>query len=233
MTGNVRTLLFLLVFLLCGSATAVHSFNPIYSGPDNVDPVPTIGLMDFTDLTEPAAVPEPGMEGYSAGLALYFEERYYSAQKAFTESQYGDWEEWAALCQQAKPETGELWHDPDQTDGDTQLTIRAEQEDTDLFVRIYKEDSLISTVYIAGSGKVTVKLPGDAVYMIKDGVGRTWYGEKEAFGEEGTYETMTFDEKGTDGILLKSGYAYELKISVWGAGNRPDSKPESWESFSE
>lgn len=223
----------LLVILLWDSPAAVHSFNPIYRDPDIANPAQSIGFLDFTDLTEPDAVSESGMESYSAGMALFFEERYYSAMKAFTESRYGDWEEWAALCQQTKPETGELWHDPDQTDEDTQLTIRVEQEDTDLLARIYKEDVLISSVYIAGTDRVTIKLPGDEVYRIRDGIGRTWYGEKEAFGEEGTYEAMIFDEKGTDEVLLKSGYAYELRFIVWGAGAPPGPEPKDWESFLE
>ncbi len=231
MTRNICTSMLLLVFLLWGSAAAVHSFNPIYRGPDPVDSLSSISFQDFTDLPEPAAVPETGTEAYQAGLALFFEERFYSAEKAFTESRYDNWEEWASLCQQTKPETGELWHDPDQTDGNTQLTIRVEQGDTDLFARIYQEDNLISNVYIAGSDKVTIKLPGDAVYKIKDGVGRTWYGEKEAFGEEGTYEMLTFDEKGTEEVLLKSGFAYDLRIIVRGSGYPPDPEPEVWESF--
>ncbi len=229
MSRSARIMALVLFFLLWGSAAAVHSFNPIYRGPNDFDPIPTISLEDFTGQTSPTAVPLEGIAAYEAGLALFSEERFYSAQKAFTASNYGDWEEWAALCIREKPETGEIWHDPDQTDGDTQLTIRAEQEDTDLFVRIYKEDSLISDVYIAGSDRVTIKLPGDTAYSIRNGVGRTWYGEKEAFGEEGSYEPVIFDGKGTEEILLKSGLAYELRINI---GYRPDSEPETRDSFS-
>ena len=199
-------------------------------------PVKTADYRDFTHVTESTAVPLTGKEGYDEAMAFFQEEKYYSAWKAFTDSQYEDWKEWADKCPQEKPATGETWHAPDQWLQDMELTIVVDQSpSSDMFFRIYKEGELVSNVYISGPDEVTVKLPGNADYTIKDGIGRTWYGEKEAFGKNGTYETMTFDDNGTETIYLKSGYAYTLSINVSEStgGTDVDSKAESWENFSE
>ncbi len=212
-------------------------FNPVPNHPFGNMPAPTVDYRVFTNVSETGPTPEPrrGKEGYDEAMAYFSEGRYYSARKAFTESRYEDWQDWADKCPQPKPATGELWHDPALRLQDTELTIRVDQSSTDMFFRIYKEDSLISDVYITGSDEVTVFLPGNAYYTVKDGIGRTWYGEKEAFGKEGTYETMTFDGKGTERVFLESGYAYTLSINVTdtGGGTDVDSRSESWENFSE
>ncbi|MBQ6509398.1 MAG: hypothetical protein IJI07_07985 [Flexilinea sp.] len=208
--------------------------NPVTNPLDK--PVRTVDYRDFTYVTEITPTPKTGKEGYDEAMAFFREEKYYSAWKAFTDSQYEDWNDWADKCPQEKPDTGETWHDPDQWLQDMELTIRVDQSpSSDMFFRIYKEGRLISNVYISGSDEVTVKLPGNADYTIKDGIGRTWYGEKEAFGKTGSYETMTFDEKGTETVYLKSGYAYTLSINVSEVtgGTDVDSKDESWENFSE
>lgn len=209
--------------------------NPVSSSQSD-KPLREVDFRDFTD--EPVSTPVPitGKEAYDDAMALFREEKYYSAWKAFTDSQYEDWQDWADKCPQEKPATGETWHASDQWLQDMELTIRVDQSpSSDMFFRIYKEGVLVSNVYISGSDEVTVKLPGNARYTIKDGVGRTWYGEKEAFGKTGSYETMTFDEKGTDTVYLQSGYAYTLSINVSEAtgGTDVDSKGESWENFAE
>ncbi len=199
-------------------------------------PVTGIDFRDFTDVTEPTAAPRVGQEGYDAGIAFFNEGKYYSAWKAFNESDYADWIVWAAKCPQPKPETGEVWHDPDQPGEDMLLTIRVEQDDTDMFFRLYRENALISNVYISGSDEVTVKLPGDARYTIKDGVGRDWYGEKETFGEYGSYETMIFYKPDyTESVFLRSGYQYTLTVNISTDvdSDGVDSEPETWENFTE
>ncbi len=206
------------------------SHDPIFDRP-----VTPIDFRDFTNVTKSTPTPRVGKEGYDAGMAFYEEGKFYSAWKAFTESQYGDWKDWAEKCPQPKPATGEVWHDRNQWEQTTELTIRVDQASTDMFFRVYKEDILISNLFISGSDEVTIMLPGNANYTIKDGIGKTWYGEKEAFGKEGTYETLTFDEKGTDRVFLETGYAYTISINVTerSGGTDVDSKSETWENFSE
>lgn len=209
--------------------------NPVSPDP-MTKPVRTADYRDFTHVTEATPAPKTGKEGYDEAMAFFREEKYYSAWKAFSDSQYEDWQEWAAKCPQEKPAAGETWHAAGQWLQDTELTIRVEQpSSSNMFFRIYKERSLFSNIFISGSDEVTVQLPGNAEYAIKDGVGRTWYGEKEAFGRSGSYETMTFDDKGSETVYLQSGYTYTLSINVSenSGGTDVDSKDETWENFVE
>ena len=154
-------------------------------------------------------------ELYDKAMALYKEEKYFSARQAFLMSGYDDCEEWAEKCIQAWPATGEVWHDRSQWLQDMELTIVVNQpEDAGMLIRIYKDKAPVSYLFLAGSDSVTVRLPGNGYYEIRDGVGYNWYGIKEAFGSDGVYEAMTFDENGTEKVFLQSYYAYTLSINI-------------------
>ena len=196
------------------------------------------GSPEATEIPEEEPAPVYGDQSlYETAMSLYNDEKYYSARQAFLESEYGDWSEMAEKCIRKQPATGEIWHDRSQWLQDMELTINVDQpRDTSMFVRIYKDDAPVSYLFISGPDSVTVKLPGNAYYAIKDGVGYEWYGTKEAFGREGSYESMTFDEQGTERIYLQSYYAYTLSINV--SSLTPDSDEvfaeyEDWESFAE
>lgn len=178
--------------------------------------------------------PDGYKDRYDEAMALYNDEKYYSARQAFIESEYGNWEEMAEKCIRRRPSTGELWHDPNVWVRDMYLTFRIDQpEDTSIFIRLYKDGNPVSRVFVAGPGETTVQLPGNGYYSIKDGIGKTWYGEKEAFGREGSYETMTFDDAGTEKVYLQSYYEYTISINVASTGKGIGSKDEDWDSFAE
>lgn len=188
-------------------------------------------LAEYADKT---ANPNGYSGRYDEAMALYNAEKYYSARQAFIESQYGDWEAMAEKCIRQRPSTGELWHDPSVWVRDMYLTFRIDQPaDTSIFLRLYKDGKPVSYVFVAGPGETTVELPGNGYYTIKDGIGRTWYGTKEAFGPDGSYETMTFDEAGTEKVYLQSYYQYTISINVEGTGTGIGSKDENWDNFAE
>ena len=174
-------------------------------------------------------------ELYNEAMALYNDEKYYSARRAFLMSGYGNWEEMAEKCVLDWPASGEIWHDRTQWLQDMELTISVEQpRDTAMLIRIFKDNAPVSYLFIAGSDSVTVRLPGNGTYAVKDGVGYEWYGIKEAFGPDGSYESMTFDENGTETVFLQSYYAYTLSINVsepTPGGKDVFSESEDWESF--
>ena len=88
----------------------------------------------------------------------------------------------------------------------------------------------VASLFIGGSGKASVSLP-PGTYVIKDGVGKTWYGAEEAFGNEGFYETMLFDD-GSSTVKLKNRYAYTITVGVDpDAATDIGSKAETWEDF--
>ncbi len=169
---------------------------------------------------------------YDKAYELYQNENYYNAYKLFVQSQYEDWERMANKCIRRWPKNGEIWRDKNQWLQDTQLTFKVDQpKDTAVYVEIYKDGQPLSNVFIGGKTEVTVGVPGNGTYMIKDGVGSNWYGPNDLFGEEGAYETMIFDGD-SETIYLSARYAYTITLNVDDvSGEDIGSKAETWESF--
>ena len=211
----------------------------VHPGEEAPAPEPQTGSDEQQDLTEAEPDESPNEEGaealYNEAMFLYEEEKYYSARQAFLMSEFGNWEEMAEKCIRDWPQPGEIWRDRSQWLQDMELTIVIDQpEDTAMFVRIFKDKAPVSYLFISGPESVTVRLPGNGYYEIKDGIGTTWYGIKEAFGPEGSYESMTFDEQGTETVYLKSYYAYTLSINIGSSeatGDDVYSESEGWDDF--
>ena len=171
---------------------------------------------------------------YQAGLKLMGEGKYYSALEAFRLSSAPEAAETAAKCVQTWPATGELWRNPSVKGSNMQLTVKVNQEsDQAMLVKIYRSNVHALSLFIAGSGQVTSKLPA-GTYVIRDGVGTAWYGEAEAFGQYGQYETLTFGEKEETQVKLQNGHAYTISINP--AESSPEaegvgSQGQGWEGF--
>lgn len=150
---------------------------------------------------------------YSIGGAYYQMGKYYDAQRQFLLSEYADYKDRAESCVQSMPSTGVLWKNSSMGNG-TQLTIQVNNADGEhMFVKIYAPNKVLAaTLFINGSSKATVNLPG-GTYTIKTGTGDVWFGPEDAFGDDGNYETMTF-ENGSSSTKLDAGYAYALTINV-------------------
>lgn len=173
---------------------------------------------------------------YNEACALYDEGLYYSARATFRESGYGDWAERAAACVQPYPENGEAWRNYILPLSSLDLTIEVNQEENSVFfARIYWDGRAYTGLFIKGSGTATVSLPA-GTYSIKAGTGDIWYGGREAFGRNGSYETMTFGEDGSETVTLEAGYAYTLRINVEDIiddGTDVGNKAETWDGFAE
>ncbi len=167
------------------------------------------------------------------GCALALQGKHYSAKQAFEQSGWGDWEERAAACVQEWPKTGLLYKNPDVPGSNTQLTVQFNTDaDTAMLVKIYTSENVLArTLFIGGTGKATVKLPA-GVYLIKDGTGHDWYGEAEAFGDEGSYEIMTFDG-GEQLVELKKNYATTITVNVQEDNPDAEGVGSDWESWSD
>ena len=201
------------LFLFLGVMPRTSSANPIWIPNPNDFTGESDNLQNLVTPT-PVEDPQEALALYAEGLILFEEEMYYSAWEAFTSSGYGDWEERAEACAQPQPETGELFHAESELPEDMMIKFIARQKDTsNMFIRVYREEELVSSVFISGPGKVSIKLPGDTEYSIKEGDGEIWYGEKEAFGRNGYYETVYLNHEGLEKYLFKSNYSYEITIS--------------------
>ena len=170
---------------------------------------------------------------YDEAYELYQNQSYFKAHELFIQSQYGDWEAMAKKCVRRWPKNGELWHDETQWLRDTNLTFKVDQpKDTAVFIRIYKDEKPLSYVFIGGKDTVTVGVPGNGTYTIKDGVGSDWYGPNDTFGEYGAYETMTFGKNEEETIYLMARYNYTITINVKDAiGEDIGTQDEVWDNF--
>ena len=171
---------------------------------------------------------------YRMGLQFMEQGLYYSAFEAFCASWDDRATELAQQCEQPWPKTGELWREPSMRGGNMELTFRISQDpDEGFLVKLYKNGQPVSYAFIYGSGSVTLTLPGGK-YVIKDGSGSVWYGLKESFGGYGSYETMIFDEFGTEEVTLQSGHAYTISVNVSSSGGESvGSEGMDWGSFTD
>ena len=161
---------------------------------------------------------EPGVYDYLKGCVYFAQERYYHAWEAFLNSGYGDYESRMAACVQPWPANGELWHNNNVYGYDMILNFQVNSfdESEGMYFEVYTRDgTLASALFLTGSGTVTTYLPG-GIYRIRDCTGDYWFGMKDAFGKDGSYEFMSFYELYEDEYLtvLDSGYEWTITINV-------------------
>ena len=174
---------------------------------------------------------------YLRGCALYAQGRYYSAKEAFEYSQYKDYQERAAACVQPWPGNGELWHNSSYYSQSMYLSFQINSYDESIgrYFKVFAEDgTLAACLFITGSGTVSTSLPG-GIYKIMDATGDTWYGTSEAFGPDGYYEYMVFDEVEGDRYLtiLDAGYEWTISVNVTEntGGTGVGSESFDWDSW--
>lgn len=170
---------------------------------------------------------------YDRAYKLYENKKYYDAYSLFVQSKYGDWERMAKKCIRRWPKNGEIYHDNTQWLKDVQLRFRVEQpDDTAVFIRVFKDDTPVSYVFIGGSDEVMISLPGNQKYTIKDGVGINWFGPDDAFGPDGAYETMLFGDQNESEIYLVRTNDYTITLNVDNAaGESIGSEDQTWKEF--
>jgi hypothetical protein len=91
-----------------------------------------------------------------------------------------------------------------------------------MFIKFYKGDTLVCSLFIASGKEVTAKLPA-GTYKIKAAIGKTWFGQKEAFGDanahyEVIYENYKMTRNWITGISVTGGESL-LKDSGIGRAN--------------
>ena len=153
---------------------------------------------------------------YLRGCALFAQGKYYSAKEAFEYSGFKDYEQRAAACVQPWPSNGELWHNSNYYSNSMILSFQVNSYDDSIgrYFKVFAEDgTLAACLFVTGSGTVSTSLPG-GTYKIMDATGDTWYGNEEAFGPDGYYEYMVFDEFEDDRYKTWLGDGYEWTISV-------------------
>ena len=155
---------------------------------------------------------------YVKASLLFAQNKYYRAMVAFWESQYGDWEDRVAQCQLPWPSNGEYWHNSNYNSQEISLifVVNSYDESEGKCFEVYtSDDILVSVLFLTGSGTVATLLPG-GTYKIKNASGTEWYGPLDAFGPNGHYEYMEFDEDRSNPYLthLYAGYDWTITVNV-------------------
>ena len=196
----------------------------------------TITEIATEEITTEATTEDPAEAEYNQAVSLFEEGKYYSAQKAFEESKFGDWEQRAEECLQPVPETGEIWHDENMISDKMKLVFNVNEENPEFYryFEVYDKDKKpVVSLFIAGENSVEIWLPGGD-YYVKQAEGTKWYGENELFGDEGTYQTLVFNEIEEDKYLtsLEEGYQWDITINATNAnGQSVDSEDSDWDSW--
>lgn len=178
---------------------------------------------------------DAGEYDYMRACALAARGKYASAKALFEECGWGDCQARAEACVQPWPKTGVLYKNPEVKGSNAELAVQFNTDaDTAMLVKIYTADGVLArTMFIGGTGKATCSLPA-GTYVIKDGVGKNWYGEEEAFGErpEGQYEIMTFDD-GSQEVALEKNYRSTITVNVQEDNPDAEGVGSDWESWSD
>lgn len=152
---------------------------------------------------------------YLRGCCAELRELYYTAYEYFDYCSGEDAYNRAQACIRPWPDNGEIYHHKDYVSTQVQLDIKVDNQDEGYatYFKIYSGDGdWVSSLFVLGSGTVTTNLPG-GVYTVKLGTGESWFGLQEAFGYEGYYETLLFNDDVAE-VELASGYEYTLTINT-------------------
>lgn len=170
---------------------------------------------------------------YAEAVDLFNSELYYSAYKAFQRlGDFRDSAERAQKCVRDKPSTGQTYRNGNYSGSAVSLRI-IHGSSSAVFFKIYKvsngNEVHVSSVFLRAGSNATVNLPS-GTYVFKAAYGSgNWYGSKEMFGDDGTYQKLN-NIGGASTFTLQGGYGYELTLEGASNGN-VGSTHESRSSF--
>ncbi len=156
---------------------------------------------------------------YNKADELFKAGSYYDAYKAFnTLGTFNDSTTRAKACIQPVPGTGEIYRNEAFAAQTCPVTINSPASNTPCYMKVYSGDTLVSTLVINPGTSMTLSLPVGS-YQVKSAYGSNWYGEKDMFGDSGTYKIMVFNDAGGDVMQLEPNYTYTLDLKVSTSGN--------------
>lgn len=146
----------------------------------------------------------------------YKNKKYYNAYQAFTNlGSFEDAKARAEQCIQSFPVSGETYHNKDHQSKEVSLIIVPPSNDGNQnYIKIYTDKNLlISCITIKQGEQAKVFLaPGN--YRIKTAYGpeKSWFGEKDMFGDKGIYWILRNASDNKDVFSLQSGGIYTLTL---------------------
>lgn len=160
---------------------------------------------------------------YTEALQLFMDEKYYSAYEAFNAlGTYRDSEDYASRCIRTKPGTRETYHNSAYSGKSVSVTIKTPSDgDYCTYFKLYAvsggDEVLVLCCFINPGDSLKISFPAGS-YVLKEAYGSgPWYGEKEMFGDNGTYRRLLSD--GSNDVFTLSSGSYELKLYAVEGGN--------------
>lgn len=155
---------------------------------------------------------------YLAGLAFWIRGEFYDASVHFEVCGRDDADALVNACKQPWPATGILYQNPNYYAQDTHLIIQVESRDpayAGLYKIVAQNGDTAANLFIAGANAADVWLPG-GIYSLKEATGKNWYGNRDLFGKDASYETMLFYEfEGQNELTyLESGYEWIITVNI-------------------
>lgn len=142
---------------------------------------------------------------------------------------YSDAAARAAAIPQAFPATGILYQAEGSYYAYAAVEIQYLYSEGASFYKIYNGETLVGSLFLNANSTQRIYLtPG--TYTIKEGTGDMWFGHDLAFGKNGYYSVMTFDDTGTSAFSLGDGDLVTITINSGTAGNISE-ESESYSNF--
>lgn len=145
----------------------------------------------------------------------YSNQEFFKAQKAYIGlGDYKDARKKAQDCVQPLPENGGL---KSGNGSSVSLEIEAPGGSESVYLKLYdSENATAGTVFIHPGKSAVIPLRGGS-YTIKVAYGSEWYGEKDLFGEGGSYYQLLNETETV--FVMESGHSYNLSLSGVTDGN--------------
>lgn len=177
-------------------------------------------LGDFRDAQARLAQAKAEYESYKTykeAEKLYDNGEYYQAKKKFLSiKSYKDASKRSDECVQELPANASFRTG---NGSGTNITITAPGGSRSVYLKMYNSSgTVIGTIFLRPEGSGTLYLsPGD--YTIKCAYGTEWYGEKDLFGDNGSYSQLL---NGSNEVFsLSRNYTYTLELLSSTQGNVP------------
>ena len=151
---------------------------------------------------------------YIEGKEFYDDKHYYKAMRKFDYCfDIKDAEDLYNSCIQDRPSTGIIYNK--NKSSAVSVIIYDNSDGEDLFVKFYdSNDKLVESLYIRDGKNGTAKIASGKHRMaLASGDGKEWYGTKDMFGSNGSYQRLQIDGSKEYYNFLKN-YEYTLKFNV-------------------
>ena len=139
---------------------------------------------------------------------------FFSAKRQYdTLEGYRDAAMRAQNCIRPWPKAGEVLREDGYTQEDCLLRIRTNRpKEQATYIKVYNGKLLVLGIFVPGTDEIAITLP-KGNYTFKAGVGKTWYGPKEAFGvsDDSFYQRLVFNGEG-EIVVFNPGRRYTLTL---------------------